>query len=77
MNKEITEKNKANLFLSLNEAKGLNQRDLRCPYCGYMIQSVFEDARGHLSVRCNKCKKMLVINLEYFRRIKRCHRYNR
>lgn len=76
MNNEINEKDKTNLFLSLNESRGLNQRNLRCPYCDYKIQSVFEDARGHLSIRCNKCKRILVINLEYFKRIKRCHRYN-
>lgn len=72
----VSKKDKNNLFLSLTESKKLNQRDIRCPYCDFKIQSVFEDARGHLSVRCNKCKRILVINLEYFKRIKRCHRYN-
>lgn len=76
MRNTISKKDKNNLFLSLTESKDLNQRDIRCPYCNQKIQSVFEDAKGHLSVKCSRCGKILVINLEYFKSIKRCHRYN-
>lgn len=50
------------------EAASLKQRDLLCPVCGYRIQRVYSDAVGHLSVKCQKCKSINVLNLAYFRR---------
>ena len=39
--------------------------------CGFRIQRVFSDATGHLSVKCQKCKNVHILNLAYFRRIRR------
>ena len=48
---------------SYEEAVNLKLREIRCPYC-----KVFEDARGHQFVKCQKCKRKSVINFAYFRR---------
>ena len=58
------------LLLSRVEAETLKERDILCPICGYRIQRVFSDATGHLSVKCQKCKSVNVLNLAYFRRMK-------
>lgn len=52
------------------EAQSLKERDLLCPVCGYRIQKVYSDATGHLSVKCQKCKSINILNLAYFRKIK-------
>ena len=49
------------------ETDTLKQRDLRCPECNFKIQTVFSDAKGHLGVKCPKCKGTYVLNLAYFR----------
>lgn len=59
------------LLRSRIEAQSLRERDLLCPTCGYKIQRVFSDATGHLSVKCQKCKNIHILNLAYFRRVKR------
>ena len=58
------------LLLSRVEAESLKERDILCPTCGFRIQRVFSDA-GHLSVKCQKCKNVHILNLAYFRRIRR------
>ena len=57
------------LLLSRVEAESLKERDIFCPTCGFRIQRVFSDATGHLSVKCQKCKNIHILNLAYFRRI--------
>ena len=64
------------LLLSRVEAESLKERDILCPTCGFRIQRVFSDATGHLSVKCQKCKNVHILNLAYFRRIRR-NRYGR
>ena len=59
------------LLLSRVEAESLKERDILCPICGFRIQRVFPDATGHLSVKCQKCKNVHILNLAYFRRIRR------
>ena len=59
------------LRLSRLEAETLQERDIRCPTCGFRIQRAYSDATGHLSVKCQKCKNVHILNLAYFRRIRR------
>ena len=59
------------LKLSEEETQGLQLREIRCPYCGFLIDKVFSDATGHKMITCRKCKDEYPINLGYFRRIKR------
>ncbi len=56
------------LLLSRVEAESLKERDILCPTCGFRIQRVFSDATGHLSVKCQKCKNVHILNLAYFRK---------
>ena len=56
------------LLQSRIEADELSQREIRCPHCGYLIQKVFSDATGHLSIKCQKCKNVSILNLAYFRK---------
>lgn len=58
------------LMLSRIEADTLKERDILCPICGFKIQKVFSDATGHLSVKCQKCKRIHILNIAYFRKIK-------
>ena len=64
----------AKLSLSAAETDGMAMRDIKCPYCGYIVSRVFADVRGHFLARCRKCKKETIINLEYFRRQRGIHR---
>ena len=59
------------LMLSRIEADTLKERDLLCPECGFRIQTLYSDISGHLRVKCPKCKGIHILNLAYFRRIKR------
>ena len=61
--------------LSRIEAKDLRERSIKCPECGYQIGVVFSDAKGHISVKCQKCKTVSVLNLAYFRK-QHCRRPN-
>lgn len=57
------------LLWSRVEAESLKERDILCPVCGFMIQRVYSDATGHLSIKCQKCKNVHILNLAYFRRV--------
>lgn len=59
------------LRLSRSETEGLSLRDIRCPYCGYLVERVFSDVTGHKMVHCRKCKEEYPVNLGYFRRVNR------
>lgn len=39
------------LRLSRLEAETLQERDIRCPTCGFRIQRVYSDATGHLNMK--------------------------
>jgi phage FluMu protein Com len=69
--------NNRKLLLSRIEAEDLQERDLFCPVCGFRIQTLYSDASGHLRVKCPKCKGIHILNLAYFRRIKRVGSYAR
>lgn len=60
---------KERLLLSRMEVETLMERDILCPICGFRIQRVYSDATGHLSVKCQKCKNINIINIAYFRKI--------
>ena len=63
--------------LSLMEVEGMEKRDLKCPICGFRIQGVYadNDRMGHAEVKCRKCKFEGPLNLAYFRRQRKHHRY--
>ena len=61
---------KAKLDLSLTESSELTERELHCPYCGWYINTLYSDCRGHFKAKCNHCKAITVFNLSYFRRRK-------
>lgn len=47
-----------------------SQRVVRCPYCRHSAIIVFEDARGHVQTKCNRCKRDVVIDVLSMRRSK-------
>lgn len=59
---EIEEK----LNKSEQEAKGLELRNIKCPTCQFVVGKVFSDAKGHIRIKCPKCKCDRIINLLYF-----------
>ncbi len=59
------------LILSRKEVSQLDIRDLRCPYCNFLVDRIYSDAAGHRESKCPKCKKVTVYNMAYFRRIRR------
>ena len=52
------------------ETVTLTLREIRCPYCDFLVEKVFSDVAGHKMVYCRKCKVEYPINLGYFRRMK-------
>jgi uncharacterized protein YbaR (Trm112 family) len=58
------------LTASRKETVTLTLREIRCPYCDFLVEKVFSDATGHKMVYCRKCKEEYPINLGYFRRMK-------
>lgn len=69
--KPISEEIRKKLYRSRIECSMLEKRDLRCPYCGFLIDRIYSDAAGHRESKCEKCKRITVFNMAYFRRIKR------
>ena len=63
----ITKDDMLKLDMSEQETVDLTERDLRCPHCRFLITKVFSDTTGHMRVRCNKCKRMYIMNLQFFR----------
>lgn len=49
------------------EVTQLTLRDLRCPNCRFLIDKVYSDIKGHMQVKCPKCKNAYIMNLAYFR----------
>lgn len=59
------------LYISLVECEQMESRNLLCPNCESVIQTLYGDVTGHLRFKCNKCKGEYTVNLKYFRRRKR------
>lgn len=62
------------LIRSCREVEEMPEQELRCPICHFRIAGVYGDRSGHIRVKCRKCKFEGVLNLAYFRRMKRYHR---
>lgn len=58
------------LLKSEQESSELTLREIRCPYCGFLVDKVYSDASGHKEMHCRKCKIDYAVNLGYFRRQK-------
>ena len=58
--------------LSRKEAEEFIERELKCPVCGYTVGVAYSDSKGHLKIKCQKCKTISVINFAYF-----CRRKNK
>ena len=61
--------------LSRKEAEEFIERELKCPVCGYIVGVAYSDSKGHLKIKCQKCKTISVINFAYFCRRKNKQRY--
>ncbi len=67
---ELSDDILSKLAKSKQEAEGLAKRNIRCPFCGFLIDKVYSDISGHKEIFCRKCKRKYIINLGYFRRHK-------
>lgn len=70
LNMKPTFEAKRKIDLSRKEVDGLTLRDVKCPYCGFVISRVYPDVQGHIMAKCQKCKNVMTLNLAYFRRQK-------
>lgn len=61
----------AKIILSAKEVENAEKRELKCPICGYRIQGLYGLNKGHVEVKCRKCKFEGPLNLAYFRRQRR------
>lgn len=75
VSKPVSENTQKLLALSFEECENLTERDLHCPICAFPIEGVFSDLVGHIRVKCQKCKAVLVLNPAYFRRMKGYGKY--
>ena len=75
LTRNFTAEKQRRLIISSDEVEDLDERPLLCPYCEFRIENVFSDATGHFRIKCQKCKRVSVINIRYFRRLKRVRRY--
>ena len=50
-------------LLCKQEPRHLSIRELRCPKCGFLLQKIYSDARGHVSIKCTKCKQVSIMNI--------------
>lgn len=53
---------------AVNAVRSQKQRVVRCPYCKHSAIIVFEDTRGHVQTKCNRCKRNVVLNVLSMRR---------
>ena len=70
-NQPLSDEAHRKLTLSFEECTSLPERELKCPYCAHCIEGVFADIIGHIRVKCNKCKAEMVLNVSYFRRVRK------
>mgnify|MGYP001070599725 FL=1 len=46
-------------------------REIRCPHCKRKIGVAFEDTRGHFETKCEKCGKIVLLDLVNTRKIRK------
>ena len=46
-------------------------REVRCPYCRHRLAKIFEDTRGHFETKCEKCGKIVLLDLVNARKTRR------
>ena len=46
-------------------------REIRCPHCKRKIGVAFEDTRGHFETKCEKCVKIVLLDLVNTRKIRK------
>lgn len=73
----ISQEQEEKIRRSEKETAGLQFRPIYCPYCKIYLFDVFEDIRGHIAVKCNKCKSIVPINPAYFKKYSALGRYRR
>ena len=61
--------------LSRKEAEEYIERELKCPVCNFIVGVAYSDSKGHLKIKCQKCKNISVLNFAYFCRRKYKKRY--
>lgn len=73
---DVTPEDLERLRLSMEGYSEVTLRDIRCLFCGYLIERKGSDVRsGHKEVRCAKCKEVYVIDFRYFRTMRKRSRY--
>lgn len=71
----MTDLQRRNLALSRSRAEGQQARPIRCPHCGMRVMDVFGYSSNLVSVKCPKCKAVLVLDTSLFRTARPRHRY--
>ena len=61
--------------ISRKEAEEYIERELKCPVCNFIVGVAYSDSKGHLKIKCQKCKNISVLNFAYFCRRKYKKRY--
>lgn len=46
-----------------NTSQDISYRELRCPYDGFRVGTVYADTGGHLRAKCQKCRRETIFNL--------------
>ncbi len=73
---EVSPEDREKLKLSMQGLEGIVMREIRCPWCGNIIDVVGSDTRsGHKRAMCGKCKEVFIIDYRYFRTMKRQDKY--
>ena len=71
----MTDLQRHNLALSRRMAEGQQARPIRCPYCGMRLLDAYGHGSNLVSVKCPKCKAVLVLDTSLFRTVRPRHRY--
>ncbi len=45
------------------------ERKIKCPLCLHNTIIVYQDTRGHVKTKCNRCRKSVVIDVASMRRM--------
>lgn len=72
MNKTMLRQPTAEMLIKIQNAMNAvakqKERKVRCPACLHNTIIVFEDTRGHVKTKCNRCKSEVVIDVLNMRR---------
>ena len=60
------------LELSRLEAEKVRTREMRCPFCGFLLRIIPVTQTDIVFVKCRKCKFDGALSPAYFRRIRHC-----